>query len=128
MVVSLSGSSLNGSGSAWSVKEGGGAFALSIVKAIGDKIDITAGIASLSSQVDVCAGTCISVTDTGTGFGGGLQIWIDDSKKLAGKLSIESGKYSKSTSSTTTTTLGLGYYVTGKDEILGGMVPIVMPL
>lgn len=120
LIVSLSGTSVSSSGPVWSVKDGGGAFALSIVKAIGDKIDITAGIASLSSQLDICATICMSVTDTGTGYGGGLQIWIDDSKKLAGKISIESSKFSKSTSSTTTTSLGLGYYVTEKDEIYGG--------
>lgn len=120
LVVSLSGTSMSGSASTWSAEVGGGALALSIVKAVGNKIDITAGIASLSSQVDVCSGSiCISESDTGTAYGGGLRIWIDDSKKLAGEISIESSKYSKSTSSTTSTSLGLGYYVTEKDEIKG---------
>ena len=121
LVISLSGTSVNGSGSVWSVKESDGDLSLAIVKAVGDKIDVDAWVSSLSSQVDACSGgICVSDSDTGTGFGGGLQFWIEDSKKLEGKISIESDKYSKSTSSTTTTSLGLGYYVTGKDEIYGG--------
>ena len=121
LVVSLSSTAVSGSTSAWEVKSSVGELGLSIVKAVSDKIDITAGIASLSGRVEACSGgICVSSTDTGTAYGGGLRVWIDDSKKLAGKISIESSKYSQSTSSTTTTSLGLGYYVTEKDEIYGG--------
>ena len=97
LVVSLSSTAVSGSTSAWEVQSGVVALGLSIVKAVNDKIDITAGIASLSGRDEVCSGGfCVSSTDTGTSFGGGLQIWIDDAKKLAGNISIASSKYSES--------------------------------
>lgn len=93
---------------------------MGIVKAVGNKIDVGAEVSSLSSQVDVCSGgICASFSDTGTGYGGFLQVWMDEAKKLAGGISISSHKYSKDTSSTTSTDIGVGYYVTEKDEIYG---------
>jgi hypothetical protein len=120
LIASLSGDSVSGSTSAWSVKSGGGALTLAIVKAIGDKVDIQAGIASLSSTVEVCSGGfCSTIDDTGLGFGGALDVWLDDSKKLAGQISMESSKYSKDTSRINTLGLKLGYYVTKNSEIYG---------
>lgn len=120
LVISLTSVAVSGSTSAWEVTSGVGAFGLGIVKAISDKIDIGVKIASLSSRSKVCVpGICISDTDTGTGFSGGLQFWLDDIKKLAGNVSIASSKFSKSTDSTTSINLGLGYYVTEQSEIYG---------
>ena len=120
LIASLSGSSISGSTPAWEIKAGGGALALSVVKAVGDKVDIQAGIASLLYSAEICSGgLCTTVDDTGVGFGGALDIWLDDAKKLAGRVSLESSKYSKDTSRTNTLGLKLGYYVTKNSEIYG---------
>ena len=120
LIASLSGSSVSGSGSVWSATVGNSALALSIVKAIGDKVDIQAGVASLSGRAEVCSGGfCSTIDDTGLGFGGALDIWLDVSKKLAAQISVQSSKYTNNTSRTNTIGLGLGYYVTKNSEIYG---------
>ena len=120
LVVGLSATGLSGSKPTWTVSGGSSALSIAVVKAIGDKIDVQAGIASLSSSVDVCSGGfCLTQTDTGAAIGGGLDIWLDDAKKLAAQISFTSSKYSTALSRNNTIGLGLGYYVNSQNEIYG---------
>ncbi len=120
LVVFLSGSGIAGSGNVWTMSGGNSAIGLGIVKAIGDKVDIQARIASLSSRVEFCVGnTCATATDTGSGFGGGLNFWLDDTKNLSGNISYQSSKYSLDTKSTETLGVGLGYYFSAQNEFYG---------
>jgi hypothetical protein len=121
LVLSLASTGLAYSSPAWNVTGGQGAFGLSVVKALGDKVDITAGVTSLSIKTDVCLSgyACQSSTDTGTGYGAGLTVGLNETKTLVGYISMTSSKYSKSTS-TNTTGFGLGYYVTPNSEFSFG--------
>ncbi|MFM2409088.1 MAG: hypothetical protein RL358_1830 [Pseudomonadota bacterium] len=119
LVVALSGSGVGGSTPTWTVSGGNSALSISVVKAIGENVDVQAGIASLSTRVDLCGRFCISQTDTGSAIGGGLDIWLDDAKKFASKISFTSHKYSMDLSRTNTIGFGLGYYVNSQNEIYG---------
>lgn len=117
LVASFSSSAVSYSNPAWSYKESDVSLGLGIVKAIGDKVDVNAGIASLSATA-VCSGViCGTTDDTGMSYGAGLTIGLNDPKTLVGRISISSTKYSKATKSTETTGLGLGYYVTKNSEL-----------
>lgn len=117
LVASFSSTALSYSNPAWSYKQSAVSFSLGIVKAIGDKVDASAGVASLSARGELCGVLCLITDDTGMSYGAGLTIGLNDPKTLVGRISISSTKYSKATKSTETTGLGLGYYVTKNSEL-----------
>ncbi len=121
LVANISSTGLSYSNPVWNAEISGSSLGLGIVKAIGDKVDVLAGVESLSVRTQICTagGVCVISDDTGTGYGAGLTIGINDTKTLVARVSITSTKYSKSTTSTQTTGLGLGYYVSKNSEISG---------
>lgn len=91
---------------------------LSIVKGIGEQIDVMAKISALSSKSESCMGSlCYKYDDTGNMFTVGLKAWFDSSKSFAGHLRVNSIKYSKATESTTQTEFGGSYYFNRNHEL-----------
>lgn len=117
LVASLSSTGVSYSNPVWSYKESDTSLGLAYVKALGDKVDVSAGVASLSARGELCGVLCLITDDTGISYGAGLTIGLNDPKTLVGRISISSTKYSKATKSTETTGLGLGYYVTKNSEL-----------
>ncbi len=103
-----------------SIQENVGALGLSIVHSLGNQVDIEFGINALSSKVELCntnASLCSTTDDTGHDYFVALYTWIDDGKHFSLGGMVGSGSYSKSTSSSTTTGIGLSFYPTQNHEI-----------
>jgi hypothetical protein len=87
------------------------ALGLSVVKALGDRVDVQAGVASLSTTAESCVGSfCVKIDDSGVLYSAGLNAWLDKAQSFAGHLAVNSSKYSRSTKTHTATLLGLSYY------------------
>jgi len=117
LVASFGSTGVSYSNPVWTYRESDVSLGLGIVKALGDRVDVNAVVASLSAKSEVCGVLCIITDDTGIGYGAGLTIGLNDLKTFVGRISISSSKYSKATKSTETTGLGLGYYATKNSEI-----------
>lgn len=91
---------------------------LSIVKGIGEHIDVLAKVSAISYSNESCWGSlCVKSEDTGNMFTAGLKAWFDTSKSFAGYLKVNSIKYSKSTESVTQTDFGASYYFNRNHEL-----------
>lgn len=113
LVVSLGAQSVANSGPTTKLTSSAGYLELDVVKAIGSRADIYAGVASLSATTEACLGSiCVKADDTGTEYTAGLNVWFDDAKKVAGHVAVSSSKYSKDTKTYTNTGLGLSFYFT----------------
>ena len=118
LILSFASSSASNSGPSTKWTSSVGSISLRLVKNIGSQLDIHLGVGSLSGRSDFCQGsTCTRYEDNGIAYGAGANIWIDSNKKFAGKFVVISSKYSKSTKSSTSTAVGLSYYLTQNHEI-----------
>lgn len=118
LVVSLD---IQGTGSSkpnTTLSGGASNLGLSVVKAIGEHIDVLAKVSALSYTNESCWGSlCTKVDDTGNMFTAGINAWFDSGKSFAGYLRANSIKYSKSSQSITQTEFGASYYFNRSHEL-----------
>ena len=118
LILALDSSAGFSSGNSYKLTESVGSAGMQFVKAISDKVDIGAGIDSLSSTLQICsASNCASVNDTGVGYFVAAKAWINDAKNLSATIELDSSKYTQDTSSTNGYGLALGYYATKNNEL-----------
>lgn len=118
LVVEIGSQAAANSGAATELTSGVGYFGLGVVTAVGQQIDIRAGWASLTANVEVCInGNCVQADDTGMAYMAGISAWFDHARKFAGHLSLSSTKYAKDDKSYTSTVGGLSFYPNKHHEI-----------
>lgn len=118
LVASLGVQGGGNSGPTTKITSSSTALGLSVVKALGDRVDVQAGVASLSTTAESCVGSfCAKIDDTGVLYSAGLNAWLDNAQSFAGHLAVKSSKYSRSTKTYTATLLGLSYYPSKNHEL-----------
>jgi hypothetical protein len=121
LVFSLGSSAGLSSDNGYVLTESVGSFGINIVKAISDRLDIGAGVDSLSSTVKLCNGSkCASVEDTGVGYFIGLKAWLDETRTISISMAANSSKYTQNTDATNGYGLTIGYYPTKNHELSAG--------